>query len=225
MSGLEADISHGTFKERTDFIIRHTRLLQVPHAPEISLHVADDSTELWQRTEEELGRIGLAPPFWAFAWAGGQGLARHVLDHPEWVRGKSVLDFAAGSGLVGIAAMKAGAASVACVDIDAYAEAAITLNARANGVVLEVTIGDIVGQDRGWDIVLAGDIFYDRPVADRLAPWFASLRQRGAEVLVGDPGRACLPKEGLEPMATYQVPVTRDLEDAEIKKVGVWRVV
>ena len=205
------------------FIRAETRLLPVPHAPEILLHVADEATELWQKTEEELGEIGLAPPFWAFAWAGGQALARYIHDHPETVRGKRVLDFAGGTGLVAIAAMKAGAAEVAACDIDAFAIAAIVLNAETNGVAVAPVQADLVGQDGGWDAVLAGDICYERDLAARVTEWLMSLSQRGATVLIGDPGRSYLPKERLENLASYQVPVTRTLEDADIKKTGVWR--
>ncbi|HLM38973.1 MAG TPA: methyltransferase [Microvirga sp.] len=205
------------------FIRAETRLLPVPHAPEILLHVADEATELWRRTEEELGEIGLAPPFWAFAWAGGQALARYILDHPESVRGKRVLDFASGSGLVAIAAMKAGAAEAAACDIDAFAVAAIALNAGANGVAVSPVQADLVGQDGGWDAVLAGDICYERDLAARVTGWLMSLSARGATVLIGDPGRSYLPRERLENLAFYQVPVTRTLEDADIKKTGVWR--
>jgi predicted nicotinamide N-methyase len=205
------------------FIRAETRLLPVPHAPEILLHVADEATELWRRTEEELGEIGLAPPFWAFAWAGGQALARYILDHPESVRGKRVLDFASGSGLVAIAAMKAGAAEAAACDIDAFAVAAIALNAGANGVAVSPVQADLVGQDGGWDAVLAGDICYERDLAARVTGWLMSLSARGATVLIGDPGRSYLPRESLENLAFYQVPVTRTLEDADIKKTGVWR--
>ncbi len=205
------------------FIRAETRLLPVPHAPEILLHVADEATELWQKTEEELGEIGLAPPFWAFAWAGGQALARYILDHPESVRGKRVLDFASGSGLVAIAAMKAGAAEAVACDIDAFAVAAIALNAGANGVAVAPVREDLVGQDGGWDAVLAGDICYERDLAARVTGWLMSLSRRGATVLIGDPGRSYLPRESLENLAQYQVPVTRTLEDADIKKTGVWR--
>ena len=205
------------------FIRAETRLLPVPHAPEILLHVADEATELWQKTEEELGEIGLAPPFWAFAWAGGQALARYVLDHPESVRGKRVLDFASGSGLVAIAAMKAGAAEAVACDIDAFAVAAIALNAGANGVAVAPVREDLVGQDGGWDAVLAGDICYERDLAARVTGWLMSLSRRGATVLIGDPGRSYLPKDRLENLALYEVPVTRTLEDSDIKKTGVWR--
>lgn len=205
------------------FIRAHTRLLPVPHAPEIRLHLADEATDLWQKTEDELGEIGLPPPFWAFAWAGGQALARYVLDHPALARSKRVLDFASGSGLVGIAAAKAGAASVEARDIDAFALAAIGLNATANGVTVRGRGTDAVDTDEGWDAVLAGDICYERDMAERITAWLERLHGRGALVLIGDPGRSYLPREKLEALATYRVPVTRSLEDADIKTAHVWR--
>jgi predicted nicotinamide N-methyase len=209
--------------DRTAFIREHTRLRPVPHAPEISLHVADEATELWQKTEDELGQIGLPPPFWAFAWAGGQALARYILDHPELVRDRSVLDFASGSGLVGIAAAKAGAAAVTAVDIDAFAVSAIDLNAAANGVSLTAVNADWVGQDQGWATILAGDICYEQDLARRVIAWLSTLAQGGATVLIGDPGRSYLPVDRLEALAVYEVPVTRSLEDAEVKRTSVWR--
>jgi len=209
--------------DRSAFIRAETRLLPVPHAPEILLHVADEATALWQKTEEELGAIGLPPPFWAFAWAGGQALARYILDHPETVRGRRVLDFASGSGLVAIAARKAGAAAVTACDIEDFAVAAIRINAEANGVELDVLQADLVGEDRGWDTVLAGDICYEQDLARRVVDWLFALNGRGATVLIGDPGRSYLPKDRLDQVALYEVPVTRTLEDAEIKKTGVWR--
>ncbi len=204
-------------------ILAETMHRPVPYAPEIMLHVADEATELWQKTEEELGEIGLAPPFWAFAWAGGQALARYILDHPETVRGRRVLDFASGSGLVAIAAMKAGAAEVTACDIDPFAIAAIGVNAEANGVAVAPLAADIVGQDRGWDTVLAGDICYEHDLAARVTEWLLALSNRGATVLIGDPGRSYLPKDRLESLAVYEVPVTRTLEDSDIKKSSVWR--
>jgi predicted nicotinamide N-methyase len=209
--------------ERAGFIRAHTRLLPVPHAPELRLHVADEATALWQKTEEELEQLGLPPPFWAFAWAGGQALARYLLDHPGLVRGKRVLDFAAGSGLVAIAAARAGAPRVEACDIDAFAIAAIELNAAANGVAIAPRLGDLVDADEGWEAVLAGDIFYERDTAERVTAWLARLADRGAAVLVGDPARSYLPKDSLEKLAEYEVPVTRALEDAEIKRSCVWR--
>ncbi|MBX5300714.1 methyltransferase [Rhizobium sp. NLR12b] len=205
------------------FIRANTSLMAPPRVPEISLHLASEAHELWLKTEEELEAIGLPPPFWAFAWAGGQGLARYILDYPEMVRGKRVLDFASGSGLVGIAAMMAGAREVTAADIDPWAETAIRLNARANGVFLGFTGADLIGQDIAADVVLAGDVFYDRVFADALVPWLTRLTGEGILVLVGDPGRSYLPREQLEFCAAYQVPVTRALEDSEIKKTTVWR--
>ena len=209
--------------DKTAFILANTALMAPPHVPEISLHLADEAHDLWHRTEEELEAIGLPPPFWAFAWAGGQGLARYVLDNPECVRGRKILDFATGSGLVAIAAAKAGAAHITAADIDPFCEAAVALNAAANGVPVLFSGNDLIGHDEGWDVVLAGDVFYDRAFADRLVPWFSTLAARGATVFVGDPGRSYLPKGRLTQCAVYQVPVTRALEDAEVKRTTVWR--
>lgn len=210
--------------DRAAFIRANTRLRPVPHAPEISLFVADDATALWQKTEDELQELGLPPPFWAFAWAGGQALARFVLDHPELVSGHHVLDFASGSGLVAIAAAKAGAARVEACDIDPFAIEAIALNAAANGVGVDARYEDLVGRNEGWETVLAGDIFYERDTAERVFDWLGALRRRGAAVLIGDPGRTYLQRDRLEALATYEVPVTRDLEDLEIKRSSVWRI-
>ena len=206
------------------FILDNTALMAPPHVPEVLLHLADEAHDLWLRTEDELAAIGLPPPFWAFAWAGGQGLARYVLDHPATVRGKRVLDFASGSGLVAIAAAKAGAAEVIAADVDPFCATAIALNTEANQVEVEFFGTDCIGTDDGWDVVVAGDVFYDKPFADRLMPWLAALKARGAEILIGDPGRSYLPKAGLEPLGVYEVPVTRALEDAEVKRTTVWRL-
>ena len=206
------------------FIREQTALRPVPHAPEIVLHVADEATALWQKTEEELEAIGLPPPFWAFAWAGGQALARYLLDHREIVAGRRMLDFASGSGLVAIAAMMAGAACVEACDIDAFAATAIGLNAQANGVAVTARLEDLVGRDEGWEVICAGDVCYERAMAEAVIGWLGTLAQRGATVLIGDPGRSYLPKDRLEPIASYEVPVTRALEDAEIKRSSVWRL-
>lgn len=205
------------------FVLANTSLQSPPHVPEIKLHLADEAHELWQRTEDELAIIGLPPPFWAFAWAGGQGVARYIIDNPQTVENRHVLDFASGSGLVGIAAAMAEAKQVQCSDIDPFTAPALRLNADANAVMLDVRIADLIGKDEGWDVVLAGDVFYDKPLADQLVPWFTELASRGAEVIVGDPGRSYFPKNLLEPLAVYSVPVTRVLEDAEVKKTTVWR--
>lgn len=207
------------------FIRANTRLLPVPHAPEIVLHVADEATDLWQKTEDELAEIGLPPPFWAFAWAGGQALARYVLDNPEIVAGHNVLDFASGSGLVAIAAAMAGAERVTASDLDPFALHAIGLNAAANGVAGRITAlqADLVGSDPRDAVVLAADIFYERDIAARVTDWLGDLHARGATVLLGDPGRAYLPRDRLTALATYEVPVSRSLEDAEVKRSQVWR--
>jgi len=218
-------IQEDSVKDRRDFIRANTALIAPPHVPEIRLHLADEAHDLWHRTEEELQAIGVEPPFWAFAWAGGQGLARYVLDHPETVAGKRVVDFATGSGLVAIAAVKAGAASVLASDIDPFCAAAVALNADANGVTVATTDRDLVGATLDCDVFLAGDVFYDRAFAQRLVPWLRHLSATGVSVLVGDPGRAYLPRDRLAERACYEVPVTRILEDAEVKRTTVWQFV
>jgi predicted nicotinamide N-methyase len=214
--------------DRKAFIRANTRLKQVAHVPEISLHVADESVPIWRKTEEELGSIGLPPPYWAFAWAGGQALARYVLDHPQAVAGKRVLDLAAGSGLVGIAAAKAGAAPVTAVDIDAFSEAAVALNGAANDVYVDVTILDILDHrppaEPRHDVILVGDLFYERDTAARALAFLGRHAAIGTRVLIGDPGRTYLPKERLTRLAEYSVPVTRELEDLEIKRTTVWEL-
>jgi len=204
-----------------DFIRANTALAAPPLVPEIELHLATEVLPLWRKTEEELAEIGLPPPYWAFAWAGGQALARYVLDNPALVRGRRVLDIGAGSGLVGIAAAKAGAASVLAADIDRYACAAIALNAAANGVDIAVTPDDVIGVPGDWEVILVGDLFYERPLAERLLAWLAPLH---APVLMGDPGRSYFPKQGVEPLARYKVETSRDLEDRDIRDTGVWRL-
>jgi len=207
------------------FIRANTALGTPPHVPEIQLHLADEAHDLWLKTEEELDALGLPPPFWAFAWAGGQGLARHILDNPDLVRGKSVLDFASGSGLVAIAAKRAGAARVTAADIDPWSATAARLNAQANTVDFDFTQSSLVGIDEGWDVMLAGDVFYDQAMTTSILPWFQGLARRGAQVLIGDPGRSYCPRDGMQLLATYQVPVTRALEDSEIKRTSVFRLV
>lgn len=209
--------------DRASFIVGHTRVLSPPHTPELRLHLADEATALWLKTEEELGEIGLPPPFWAFAWAGGQALARYILDHPDVVADKWVVDFASGSGIVAIAAARAGARRVDASEIDPFALAAIDLNAALNGVTLAPVSGDIVGQDRGWDVALAGDVSYEQEMAGRVTDWLERLSRRGAAVFVGDPGRTYLARDRLSPIAEYRVQVSRALEDCEIKKTHVWR--
>jgi predicted nicotinamide N-methyase len=206
------------------FIRANTRLRPVPLVSEISLYLADEAVPLWQKTEEQLNEDGLPPPFWAFAWAGGQALARYVLDHADKVRGKRVLDLASGSGLVAIAAMKAGARETTAADIDNFALEAMKLNAEANDVVLIPLGYDVLAHntpDR-WDVILTGDIFYERDTAERAMAFVSRHAALGALVLIGDPGRSYLPQEQLEKLAEYSVPVTRELEDNEIKRTAVW---
>jgi predicted nicotinamide N-methyase len=208
---------------RRAFILENTRLQAPPHTPELQLHLADEITPIWKLTEEALAEIGLPPPFWAFAWAGGQALARYVLDNPEIVAGKRVIDFASGSGLVAIAAMKAGAASVLAADIDVFCEAAIGVNAAANGVEVAFTEVDLLGAPPpATDVLLAGDICYERPMAEAVMAWLGQGRAAGASVLIGDPGRTYFPKDGLSKLAEYQVPTTRELEDMAVKRTSVW---
>jgi predicted nicotinamide N-methyase len=208
----------------TAFIQANTRIVSPPHTPELRLHLADDAVALWRMTEEELNRVGLAPPFWAFAWAGGQALARYVLDHPETVMGKNVMDVAAGSGIVAIGALKAGAKRAIAVDLDPFAAHAVRLNAALNGVAVEAIVEDALAAPPAADVILVGDLFYDREIATRLLEWLRLAHMLGKNVLVGDPGRAYLPKAALVQLAEYQVPVSRDLEDAEVKRTGVWRL-
>lgn len=199
--------------------------MPVPLVPEISLYVAHEAVPLWQQTEAELGQMGLPPPFWAFAWVGGQALARYILDNPAVVQGKKVLDLASGSGLVGIAAMMAGASAVIAADIDRFAVAAIRLNTSANNVVVTECSDDLLdGLPPEVDVIVVGDLFYEQPLAARLVSWLEVAKDRGIYVLIGDPGRSYLPKDRLVTCASYDVPVTRELEDAEIKNGQVWRL-
>ena len=212
-----------TLAGRRAFILENTRLQAPPHTPELTLHLADEVTPIWKLTEEALAEIGLPPPFWAFAWAGGQALARYVLDHPEVVAGKRVIDFASGSGLVAIAAMRAGAASVLAADIDVFCEAAIGVNADVNGVAIDFTEVNLLdAPPPPADVLLAGDICYERPMAEAVMAWLAQGRAAGATVLIGDPGRTYFPKDGLVKLAEYQVPTTRELEDMAVKRTSVW---
>ena len=205
-----------------DFVLAETVIATPPLVPEIRLHLASEVVPLWQATETNLTERGLPPPYWAFAWPGGQALARHLLDHPDLVRGKRVLDFAAGSGLAAIAAAKAGAASAAAAEIDRFAIAAIGLNAKLNGVGLETIEADILGQAGGWDVVLAGDVCYERPMAERVGQWLGRLAAGGTRVLMGDPGRNYLPTTGIREVARYQVPTSLDLEDRISRETIVW---
>lgn len=201
-----------------------TRLRPVPLVPEVRLLQARDPISLWQRTELAAGRTGLDPPFWAFAWAGGQALARYLLDHPETVRDRRVIDIASGSGLVAIAAARAGAAAVTAYDTDPLAAAAITANAAANGVIVVVVCADVLDEDGppGTDLVLVADAFYERDLAGRVMRFLERSSACGIAVLAGDFGRAYLPRDCLAPVASYDVPGLGMLEDSDVKRTTVW---
>jgi predicted nicotinamide N-methyase len=205
-----------------DFIKTNAILTAPPLVPQIALYLASEVVPLWRATEEELAANGVPPPYWAFAWAGGQALARYVLDNPAIVRGKRVLDIGSGSGLVGLAAAKAGAADVLAADIDNFACAAIRLNAAANDCTITVTQDDLIGAASSWDVILVGDLFYERPLAERLLAW---LKPLDVPALLGDPGRNYFPKSGIEELARYTVQTTRDLEDREIRDTGVYKLI
>ncbi len=207
-----------------DFILANTALIAPPLVPEIRLHLATEVVSLWRKTEEELQAEGVPPPYWAFAWAGGQALARYVLDHPETVAEKRVLDFGSGSGLVAIAAAKSGAADVLAADIDRIAGAAIVLNAQANNASVHITHEDIIDSEGGWETIVVGDMCYERPLAERLLEWTRRLAGNGATILLGDPGRSYFPKSGVEKLWTYSVQTTRDLEDRDVRETSVYRL-
>jgi predicted nicotinamide N-methyase len=213
-----------TPEQRRSFIQSQTTLSVPPLTPEIKLHLATEITPIWEATEATLEANNLPPPYWAFAWPGGQALTRFLLDHPQWVRGKRVLDFAAGSGLSTIGAKMAGAEKVQANEIDDFAIEAILLNAAANQVSIDVLRHDLIGHNEGWDVVLAGDVCYERPMADRVIPWLRSLAGSGVTVLMGDPGRAYLPEQGLVEVARYDVPTSRELEDRELRVTRVLRL-
>ncbi|MFC3500317.1 class I SAM-dependent methyltransferase [Micromonospora krabiensis] len=199
------------------------RLVPIPFVPEVRLHLAEDAIVWWARMEASAGHA-LPPPYWASVWAGGQALARHLLDHPELAAGRRVLDLAAGSGLVAIAAALAGAAHVTANDIDPYAVAAVTVNARANQVTVAATGGDLLDStDLGTDLLVAGDVLYDRELAGRVLPFLARAAEAGAEVLVGDPDRGHLPRGRLDSVATYPVPTTEPSVDSPVRRVQVLR--
>jgi predicted nicotinamide N-methyase len=210
--------------EAAEFIRHNTALHAPPLTPEILLHLATESLPIWRRTEEELGALDVPPPYWAFAWAGGQALARYVLDNPVEVAGKSVIDLGAGSGLLAIAAARAGAAHVGAIDIDELAIAAIRLNAAANAVSVVASRCDpMAGPPPAADVLLVGDLFYERDLARGVLALLDAAVARGARVLIGDPCRTYFPRDRFVQVAEYQVAVTRELEDAEIKRTAVWR--
>lgn len=213
-----------TPEQRRAFIAAHTTLEATPFLPEIRLHTGGLAMPLWEASFHADDRLPVPPPYWAWAWAGGQALARYVLDNPGLVRGKRVADIGAGGGVVAIAAALAGAAHAIAIDIEPYAIEACHLNAAANGVVVEGREADPVGSDDGWDVVLAGDVWYEAELAAYMEPWLRTLAARGADVLTGDLGRAYLPADGLVELARYAVPTLADLEDVAVKEARVLRV-
>ncbi len=207
------------------FIVANTRVLAPPLVPEIKLHLAEESLPIWQKTEEELGEMNVPPPFWAFAWAGGQALARYILDNRELLAGKRVLDLGSGSGLTAIAAMMAGATSALASDLDRMALDAVRLNAALNGVEVETTDENLLEKPpASFDVVLVGDLFYERGLAELVSRFIGQAAGAGAVVLIGDPQRNYFPKGRFASAAEYRVPVTRELEDSEIKRTSVWRL-
>jgi predicted nicotinamide N-methyase len=213
-----------TRTDAADFIRANTEIAAPAIVPELRLHLATLVTPLWQATEASLAEQDLPPPFWAFAWAGGQALARHVLDRPDLVKGRRVLDFGAGSGMLAIAAARAGAARVSAAEIDPFACAAIGLNADLNAARITILEEDVIDRAIDADIVLVGDMCYERPLAERLVRWLRAASGRGLTVLLGDPGRSYRPTEGLIEVARFTVPTSRELEDRDTREGIVWRL-
>ncbi len=216
-------------ENRRRFVAAHTVLRSPPLVPEIALHLASEVMTLWRETELNNAAVaaslgGLPPPYWAFAWPGGSALARYVLDSPDAVAGRRVLDFGAGSGLVAIAAAKRGAHHVTAAELDPLSCAAIALNAGANNVSIEIESRDVIGHVPAWDTVLAGDMCYERPLAEKLTAWLRVLAAAGVRVLIGDPGRTYFPQRGTERLATYTVPTSLDLEDRDVRETSVYAV-
>ena len=208
----------------SNFIRANTKLLNPPLVPEIVLHLAEESMPIWEKAEEELGELNLPPPYWAFAWAGGQALARFLLDHAEFCRAQSVVDLGAGSGLTAIAAAKCGAFSVIAADVDEIALRACRMNAAANGVRFGTTSDDLLNRPlEAPEVLLVGDLFYERQLAESVLVMIGAAKAAGSVVLIGDPQRNYFPRDRFECLADYIVPVTRELEDAEIKRTAVWR--
>ena len=216
-----AQAPRGLHAQHDAFILSNTVLQDAPFVPELRLYLANSVIPFWQATENWLAEHNVDAPFWAFAWPGGLAIARHLLDHPHLAAGRRVLDFAAGGGIAGLAAARAGAASVDVRDINPMAHAACTLNALANGLTLTVLDQDIVGSPCRWDLILAGDICYEAPMTRHILPWLRTLAGQ-AQVLVADPGRAYLPSDGLEKFAAYMVPTNLELEDRTEKLTSLY---
>lgn len=214
-----------TYGAAKAFIEANTEIASPPACPEIKLWTATEVTPLWEATEEALLRVNLPPPYWAFCWAGGQALTRWVLDHPEMVAGKRVLDFAAGSGVSAVSAAMRGAAKVEAAEIDPMACWAIRMNAELNGVRVDVLADDVVGSPCRWDVVVAGDVCYEAPMTAHIWPWLVGLAAEGATVVMADPGRAYLPKTGLLKVGQYSVVTSLELEDRTRRDVAVYKIV
>ena len=209
----------------TSFVRQNTAVAAPPLVPEIRLHLATAVTPIWHATEESLAKNNLPPPFWAFSWPGGQALARYLLDNPESIRGREVLDIGSGSGIVAIAAAKAGARRVTAAEIDPFAAAAILLNAQLNGVTIVIETRDLLDRAAaGWGVALAGDICYEEPMSSRAMRLLRRIAARGRVALLGDPGRSYLPKSGLAERGRYQIPTSRELEAGEMTEAVVWEV-
>lgn len=206
------------------FILENTKPIAPPLVPEITLRLAEESLPIWQKTEDELGELNVPPPYWAFAWAGGQAVSRYLLDHPEVCRGRTVLDLGAGSGVSAIAAAKSGAVRVLAADIDRLALTACAINAEVNAVTVETTDADLLAAEPPEDsLIIVGDLFYERALADRVLEYIDRAKARRCSVYIGDPRRSYFPEGRFTPLAEYQVPVTRELEDFEIKRTTVWQ--
>lgn len=207
----------------TSVILENTRVMAPRLVPEIQLHLADEDRDLYRAGEEELESLGLDTPYWAFAWAGGQALARYILDNPKAVAGRRVLDFGAGSGLVAIAAAMSNAFDVTAADIDPVAADAMALNRALNDVWFEIETEDVVGSQGDWEVLLVGDVCYDKEMADRMLPWLRNQQAMGRSVLFGDPGRFYLQSMGLEPLASYHAETTGIMEDSDLRNARVWQ--
>jgi predicted nicotinamide N-methyase len=222
---LPTDLAVGAASDPIDFIKSHTALHEPPLVPELKLHLATEGDALWEMGEAELDATGLPAPFWAFAWAGGQALSRYILDSPSIVSDKHVLDFGSGSGLVGLASLRAGAASALSADIDEFACIAASLNAAANSLTLSTTDQNLVGKDGSWDVILVGDMCYEQPLAGEVEAWLRDQFSKGVTVLIGDPGRTYLPKDRLEKLVSYGVKTFRALEDTDVRNTSVWQII
>ncbi|MDI2091252.1 class I SAM-dependent methyltransferase [Commensalibacter oyaizuii] len=212
------------FSAFENVITRFTALTKTDFVPEIQLYQANEITPIWQATESWLTHQNIDPPFWAFAWPGGKALARYILDNPKFVRDKKILDFAAGCGIAAIAAAKCRAGYVEVADIDPLAQNACALNAKANHIILDKNSNDVVGQPCEWDIVFCGDVCYEAPMTQHIWPWLKTCAQKGATVIIADPGRSYLPKKELTPICTYDIPTTTELEDCTIRSTVLYQL-